>query len=135
LDRQEAAAMPELSAELDLGPEIAQFRAELREWIEAEAPESLAGLADWNMPMTAGGRRGGELVRAQADPAYAEWEAKLAEQRLICPHWPTEFGGQSMDAVRVAVLNEEFYRAGVPRVARGMGEWLVGPSIIVHGTP
>jgi len=61
--------MPELSAELDLGPEIAQFRAELREWIAAEAPESLAGLADWNMPMTAGGRRGGELVRAQADPA------------------------------------------------------------------
>ena len=31
-----------------------------------------------------------------------------------------------MDAVRVAVLNEEFYRAGVPRVTRGMGEWLVG---------
>ena len=39
-----------------------------------------------------------------------------------------------MDAVRVAVLNEEFYRAGVPRVIRGMGEALVGPSVIVHGT-
>ena len=24
--------------ELDLGPEIAQFRAELRDWIAAEAP-------------------------------------------------------------------------------------------------
>ncbi|MGD0241250.1 MAG: acyl-CoA dehydrogenase family protein [Streptosporangiaceae bacterium] len=127
--------MPELSAELDLGPEIAQFRAELREWIAAEAPEPLAGLADWNMPMTAGGRRGGELIKAQAHPAYVEWEAKLAERRLICPGWPREYGGQSMDAVRTAVLNEEFYRAGVPRVARGMGEWLVGPSIIVHGTP
>ena len=45
--------MPELSAELDLGPEIAQFRAELREWIAAEAPTTLADLADWNMPMTA----------------------------------------------------------------------------------
>jgi alkylation response protein AidB-like acyl-CoA dehydrogenase len=135
LDRQEAAAMPELSAELDLGPEIAQFRAELREWIAAEAPEPLAGLADWNMPMTAGGRRGGELVKAQAHPAYVEWEAKLAERRLICPGWPEEYGGQGMDAVRTAVLNEEFYRAGVPRVTRGMGEWLVGPSIIVHGTP
>ena len=31
-------------------------------------------------------------------------------------------------------MNEEFARAGVPRVTRGMGEWLVGPSIIVHGT-
>ena len=32
------------------------------------------------------------------------------------------------------MLNEEFAAARVPRVTRGMGEWLVGPSIIVHGT-
>ena len=31
-------------------------------------------------------------------------------------------------------MNEEFARARVARVTRGMGEWLVGPSIIVHGT-
>src|SRR6478609_5127813 len=111
--------------ELDLGPEIAQFRAELRDWIAAEAPPALAGLADWNMPLTAGGRTAARI---------AEWEARLAARRLICPQWPEEFGGQGMDAVRVAVLNEEFYRAGVPRVTRGMGEWLVAPSVIVHGT-
>ncbi len=121
--------------ELDLGPEIAQFRADLRDWIVAEAPEALAGLIDWNAAPTVGGQRGGRLIAAQSDPAYAEWEAKLAGQRLICPQWPEEFGGQGMDAVRVAVLNEEFHRAGVPRVYRGMGEALVGPSIIVHGTP
>ncbi len=121
--------------ELDLGPEIAQFRAELRDWIAAEAPPGLAGLFDWNMVMTVGGRRGGQLAKAIAHPAYAEWAAKLQANRLICPQWPEEFGGQGMDAVRLAVLNEEFHRAGVPRVSRGMGEALVGPSIIVHGTP
>src|SRR6266568_1994870 len=121
--------------ELDLGPEIAEFRAELRDWIAAEAPSPLAGLADWNMPVTAGGRRAARLAEAEAHPAYAEWEAKLAGARMICPQWPEEFGGQGMDAVRGAVLNEEFYRAGVPRVTRGMGEWLVGPSVMVHGTP
>ena len=121
--------------ELDLGPEIAQFRAELRDWIVAGAPAPLAGLADWNMPVTAGGRTHAKLAEAEAHPAYAEWQAKLAGQRLICPQWPEEFGGKSMDAVRGAVLNEEFYRAGVPRVTRGMGEWLVGPSVMVHGTP
>ena len=31
-------------------------------------------------------------------------------------------------------MNEEFARAQVPRVTRGMGEWLVGPSIIVWGS-
>jgi alkylation response protein AidB-like acyl-CoA dehydrogenase len=121
--------------ELDLGPEIAQFRAELRDWIAAEAPPELPGLFDWNMVMTVGGRRGGLLAKAMAHPAYAEWAAKLREKRLICPQWPEEFGGQGMDAVRLAVLNEEFHRAGVPRVSRGMGEALVGPAIIVHATP
>jgi alkylation response protein AidB-like acyl-CoA dehydrogenase len=121
--------------DLDLGPQVAQFRAELREWIAAQAPAALAGLTDWNIAMTAGGYRGSDLARAAAHPAYGQWEAKLAAARLICPQWPEEFGGQDMDAVRVAVLNEEFHRAGVPRVLRGMGESIVGPSVIVHGTP
>jgi alkylation response protein AidB-like acyl-CoA dehydrogenase len=121
--------------ELDLGPEIAQFRAELREWIAAQTPPGLVELTDWNTVMTAGGNRGARLARAWAHPAYAEWTARLAARRLICPHWPAEYGGQGMDAVHLAVLNEEFHRAGVPRVSRGMGESLVGPSIIVHGTP
>ena len=43
--------------DLDLGPEVAQFRAELRDWIAAHAPDGLAGLADWNMAPTVGGYR------------------------------------------------------------------------------
>jgi alkylation response protein AidB-like acyl-CoA dehydrogenase len=121
--------------ELDLGPGIAQFRAELRDWIAAQAPQGLTGLADWNMVPTGGGNLDPRLADAAADPAYQEWAAKLQAARLICPHWPEEFGGQGMDAVRLAVLNEEFHRAGVPRVHRGMGEAFVGPSVIVHGTP
>ena len=121
--------------DLDLGPEIARFRAELRDWIAAEAPDGLAELADWNMAVTAGGYRREQLAVAASHPAHAEWESKLAAARLICPQWPEEYGGQGMDAVRLAVLNEEFHRAGLPRVHRGMGESLVGPSVIVHGTP
>jgi alkylation response protein AidB-like acyl-CoA dehydrogenase len=52
----------------------------------------------------------------------------------MCVSWPKEFGGRGLTGVEVAVLNEEFARARVPRITRGMGEWLVGPSIIVHGT-
>jgi alkylation response protein AidB-like acyl-CoA dehydrogenase len=121
--------------ELDLGPEIAQFRSELREWIAANAPAELAEMADWNLAAGGGARRDPRTVAALASPEYAEWDRKLTEAKLICPHWPAEYGGQDMDAVRLAVLNEEFYRAGVPRVNRGMGESLVGPSIIGHATP
>ena len=34
--------------EIDLGPDAEQFRAELRAWIAAEAPEELAGVYDWS---------------------------------------------------------------------------------------
>jgi alkylation response protein AidB-like acyl-CoA dehydrogenase len=121
--------------DLDLGPEIERFRDELRGWIAAEAPQELAGLADWSMALTTGGYRSRQMAEAAAHPAYLEWERKLAAAALICPQWPAEFGGQDMDGVRLAVLNEEFHRAGVPRVLRGMGESLVGPSVIVHGSP
>ncbi len=121
--------------DLDLGPDVARFRAELREWIAANAPAELAGLADWNIAATAGGYQGRQLAAAAAHAAYQQWQRALRDARLICPQWPEEFGGQGMDAVRMAVLNEEFYQAGVPRVHRGMGESLVGPSVIVHGTP
>src|SRR5215211_6458082 len=47
---------------------------------------------------------------------------------------PEDFGDGGLTGVEVAVMNEEFARAGVPRVTRGMGEWLVGPSIIVWGS-
>ncbi|HXW44580.1 MAG TPA: acyl-CoA dehydrogenase family protein [Streptosporangiaceae bacterium] len=121
--------------ELDLGPEIAEFRAELRDWIGGHAPAGLAELTDWNRSIVTGGYGYSERARAMAAPQYAEWEGELTDARLICPGWPEEFGGQGMDAVRSAVFNEELHRAGVPRVVRGMGESLVGPSIIVHGTP
>ena len=121
--------------ELDLGPEIAAFRAKQRGWIAEHAPAGLAELADWNRAVVTGGYGNAQRAEAMASPLYEQWERELADARLICPGWPAEFGGQGLDAVRTAVFNEELHRAGVPRVVRGMGESLVGPSVIVHGTP
>jgi alkylation response protein AidB-like acyl-CoA dehydrogenase len=120
--------------ELDLGPEIAEFRAETRDWIAGHTPDGLAHLTDWNNVVTTGGYGSARRAAATEHPSYARWEQELLEARLICPQWPEAFGGRGLDAVRVAVFNEELYRAGLPRVVRGMGEGLVGPSVIVHGT-
>jgi len=121
--------------ELDLGPEVAEFRAEIRDWIAGHAPAGLAELIDWNNVVTTGGYGGGRRAAAMEHALYAEGENELADARLICAQWPEQFGGRGLSAVEVAVFNEELYRAGVPRVVRGMGESLVGPSVIVHGTP
>jgi alkylation response protein AidB-like acyl-CoA dehydrogenase len=121
--------------ELDLGPEVDQFRADLREWIAAQAPDELAGVYDWSGRTVFAGHDSMVRLAATRHPAYAQWEARLVARRLVCPEWPEEYGGQGLDPVRVSVLNEELQRAGLPRVTRGAGESLVGPAVIAHGTP
>ena len=58
--------------EVNLGSEIAQFRANPREGIAVESPEQVAGLADWNENILPGGYGRDEVARAGARPAFAE---------------------------------------------------------------
>ncbi len=115
--------------EIDLGPKAKAFRDELRQWLEANKPD----------PTEEDGSEGGAEGRGRRaamgiGPEWQRWADKLHEARYLCVSWPEEFGGRGLGGIEVAVMNEEFARAGVPRVTRGMGEWLVGPSIIVWGT-
>jgi hypothetical protein len=107
---------------VDYGPKTRQLRREVREWLEANAPADLQGV---RMPR----RPEGGLAKA-----LTEWADKMTAAGWMCVTWPQAVGGRGLSAVDVAVLEEEFARAGVPRVGRAMGESLVGPSIIVHGT-
>src|SRR6266508_4567487 len=115
---REGGAMP---MEVDLGPSARAFRDEVRGWLEANRPEDLMGVD-------------AEQIALQRLPGADAWAARLHEAGLMCVSWPKEYGGRGLGGVEVAVLNEEFARAGVPRITRGMGEWLVGPSIIVWGS-
>lgn len=108
--------------ELDLGPAAQAFRTELRDWLEANKPKELIGVSS------------DQLARGGTVKGASEWAKKLTDAGYMCVSWPKEYGGRGLTGVEVAVLNEEFARAQVPRITRGMGEWLVGPSIIVWGT-
>ena len=107
--------------ELDLGPTAAKFREELREWLGANRPKELIGMPS-------------DMAQRTDLPAVKAWAETLTEAGYMCVSWPKEYGGAGLTGVEVAVLNEEFARAEVPRITRGMGEWLVGPSIIVWGS-
>jgi alkylation response protein AidB-like acyl-CoA dehydrogenase len=112
-----------MSMEIDLGPAAQKFRDELRGWLEANKPDRPeADDAD-------------EVAIMRGDRAWVrDWTNRLHEAGYLCVSWPKEFGGRGLTGLEVAVMNEEFARAGVPRITRGMGEGLVGPSIIVWGT-
>jgi alkylation response protein AidB-like acyl-CoA dehydrogenase len=112
--------------QIELGPELEQFRQEIRSWVTEHRQEELAGTEGQAIAYR---RMGG----GRAD-AYRAWEAASAAAGLICPQWPADVGGRGFTAIQMAILNEELAGGGMPRVNRGMGESLVGPSIIVHGT-
>src|SRR3954451_14892711 len=110
-----------MTMQIDLGPQAQAFRDEVRQWLEANAPEELIGV---------------DIERASFGdvPGIEAWTQKLRDGGFMCVSWPKEYGGRGLTGLEGAVMNDEFARAGVPRETRGMGEWLVGPSIIVWGT-
>src|SRR5688500_18776516 len=116
-----------MAVDIDLGPNATAFRTELREWLEANKP-------DWADPADRAGRLGRTGLGGNGFAGLREWTDKLEDAGYLCVSWPKEYGGRGLTGIEVAVMNEEFARVGVPRVTRGMGENLVGPSIIVHGS-
>ncbi|WP_306359253.1 acyl-CoA dehydrogenase family protein [Nocardia sp. CC227C] len=121
-------------------PEQAEFRAEVRAFIAAEFPAEYRPDPDaehslepedvwgYNWPVD----------RMSADPDRAagarRWADALAARGWIVPHWPQEYGGAGLSAVEEFILHEEMMRAGVPTV-NGIGAFLLGPTLIAHGTP
>ena len=114
--------------------EQAAFRAEVRALIEARLPARYREMAEQGGP----GERQWEFDRKSPDAAAREaavaWHAALAERGWVAPHWPKEYGGGGLTPMEQFVLNQEFARAAVPPVG-GSGVGLLGPTLIIHGTP
>ncbi len=120
--------------ELDLGPEVQEFRLEMRKWIEENTPEGLVELASWSLPSVGSTNLVDEREKATSHPAYAQWEKNLIGAGLVCPNWPEEYGGRGLSSIEMVVFEEECQRAGVPRIERGLAERIAGPAILIHGT-
>jgi alkylation response protein AidB-like acyl-CoA dehydrogenase len=107
--------------------ELEAFRAEVRDWLEANFPASLKG-------------RGGALSAALMDgPApqgdLAAWKRAMGEKGWGTPTWPKEYGGGGLNPQQARVLAQEMARAGAfnPLTA-GMGVTMIGPTILDYGT-
>ncbi len=100
-------------------PEQAEFRAQVRAWLEEhrdEAPE-LAGRDD-----------------EASVAAHRAWQRTLAEAGYAGMTWPKELGGQGRGPLEQVILNQEIARAGVPGILDVIGVGMLGPTIIAHGT-
>src|SRR3954465_7188414 len=99
-------------------PELAEYRAKVRSWLEEHASEA---------PQ----RRGREDIEAVA--AHGEWQGKLAAAGLAAVTWPADYGGQGLGPLHQVVVNQEIGRAGVPGIFDIIGVGMLGPTVIAHG--
>ncbi|NUT35815.1 MAG: acyl-CoA dehydrogenase [Hamadaea sp.] len=70
---------------------------------------------------------------AHADPLA--WARRMAAAGWTCVAWPKEHGGRGLTLSEQVVFHEEYARSGAPARAGYLGEELLGPTLIAHGTP
>jgi alkylation response protein AidB-like acyl-CoA dehydrogenase len=104
--------------DLTFTPEQQAFRAEVRAWLEANAPRER--LASYDT------REGFEQHRA--------WERKLHDARLSMVIWPRELGGRGCDLIDWLIFEEEYWRADAPLRVNQNGQLLLGPTLMEFGT-
>ncbi|MEY2460192.1 MAG: hypothetical protein QOG30_2022 [Acidimicrobiaceae bacterium] len=94
------------------------FRAEAREWLEANVPRGLPS----------GDTREGFAL-------HLEWERLLHENRWAVVSWPEEFGGRGASLWEWLIFEEEYYRVGGPQRVTQNGIFLLAPTVFEFGTP
>ncbi|MET0274252.1 MAG: acyl-CoA dehydrogenase family protein [Phenylobacterium sp.] len=103
----------------DWRPEEAEFRADLKAFLEAELPEDFDAFA----------------MDPHDQKAFSkDFAKKLADKRWLTPAWPKEYGGLEQSPWQQLILSEEMVAHGEPRTAQYMCVNWVGPALILAGS-
>ncbi|MFI6812095.1 acyl-CoA dehydrogenase family protein [Nonomuraea sp. NPDC050328] len=100
------------------------LREQARAWLEAQLGGEFAAARGLGGP----GREheGFELRRA--------WERALGKAGWTCLAWPEAYGGRAASLADQIAFHEEYARAGAPARVGHIGETLLGPTLLEHGT-
>jgi alkylation response protein AidB-like acyl-CoA dehydrogenase len=105
--------------EFDWTPEDADFRKELKAFLDDQLPEYHE---IFDLP---------PLERFEFSKAFA---ARLAERQWLTPAWPKEYGGLEKSVWQQLIISEEMIAHGEPRTGQYMNVNWIGPAIILAGT-
>jgi alkylation response protein AidB-like acyl-CoA dehydrogenase len=102
----------------------AEFRAEVREWLETALSGEFAGLRG----------SGGPGREHEVFDERLAWHRHLAAAGWTCLGWPKQYGGREATIGQQVIFHEEYARADAPRSVNHLGEELLGPTLIAFGT-
>jgi alkylation response protein AidB-like acyl-CoA dehydrogenase len=103
--------------DFDDTPQEAAFRAEVRKWIDANAPKHL------EKELKRAGFASSGVESEDPMAAAKAWQKKKAESGWACLHWPKEYGGRAASPIERVIFGQE----------EGIYGALSGPFIIGHG--
>ena len=110
--------------DLQFSAEDRAFADELRQWLT----DRLDG------EFTAVRGRGAPGREYEAVDARIAWERELGRAGFIGMAWPKEVGGLDLSLSRQLIFWDEYLRAGGPGRIGVVGDWLLGPTLIAHGS-
>ena len=107
-------------------PQEAAFRAQAREWIQANAPHELREeleLAGFGQPPL----RTGDVIAASR-----AWQKKKFDAGWACLHWPKEYGGRGASPIERVIWQQE---EGVYAKLSGtfiIGQGMIAPTLMAY---
>ncbi len=113
----------------DESTENDEFRAELRDWLESNAPDSLKGMGNSVLEGVWGGR-----TPHFPHPDQEAWLERAVSRGLTAPTWPKAYGGAEFTPAENKILREEIARLEVPAPLIGFGLTMIGPTLLRFGT-
>jgi len=105
--------------------EIAEFRRDVRAWIQANRPPE----PGFVMPQN--------FLFVETDEQFdylRDWQRKVYEAGYLGLDWPTEYGGGGDVHKRQRIVTQEMNRAGAPFFVNTIGLQWAGPVILEYGT-
>jgi alkylation response protein AidB-like acyl-CoA dehydrogenase len=111
---------------LDKVDTLEAFRAEARDWLEANVPASLRG----NPDIVSEAFMAGEKPTGDFDL----WRRRMGEKGWGAPTWPKAYGGGGLSPAEARVLAQEMAALGVGNPIIGMGTSMFGPTLLEYGT-
>jgi hypothetical protein len=72
---------------------------------------------------------------AEGFEAHRRWERTLHDAGWGVVSWPVEYGGRGAGLIDWLIFEEEYYRASAPGRVNQNGLFLLGPTLMSHGTP
>jgi alkylation response protein AidB-like acyl-CoA dehydrogenase len=115
-----------------------RFRAEVREWLSANLPETWVNYASDSHKALGSSPYDGLTEgswKIGSGQVHKGWDELQASAGYFCPTWPCEYGGRGLSEIEQFILSDEYASAHAPDGFEVQGRYDVGPLLLAAGTP